>query len=53
MTFPLKLRRMLLALTCVFGLGSMAHADPRIPEFGVGAGYYGWIGIGEIGRAHV
>ena len=39
-------RRILLALTCVFGFGSMAHADPRIPEFGVGAGYYGWIGIG-------
>ena len=39
-------RRILLALTCVFGFGSMAQADPRIPEFGVGAGYYGWIGIG-------
>ena len=41
-----NLHRILLALTCVFGLGSMAQADPRIPEFGVGAGYYGWIGIG-------
>jgi hypothetical protein len=38
--------RMWLALICVFGLGSMAQANPNIPEFGVGAGYYGWIGIG-------
>jgi hypothetical protein len=39
-------RRMLFALICVSSLGSIAQADPNIPEFGVGAGYYGWIGIG-------
>jgi hypothetical protein len=39
-------RRMLFALICVSSLGSIAQADPSIPEFGVGAGFYGWIGIG-------
>ena len=44
-------RRILYALLCVSSLGSIAQAnpsipDPNIPEFGVGAGYYGWIGIG-------
>jgi hypothetical protein len=46
-----RFRRVLLALICVSSLGSIANADPNtpdptIPEFGVGAGYYGWIGIG-------
>jgi hypothetical protein len=41
-----RFRRVLCRLILVMGFGSVAQADPRIPEFGVGAGYYGWIGIG-------
>ena len=46
-----KSRQTLLPLVCALSLGSIALADPTIPdpsipEFGVGAGYYGWIGIG-------
>jgi hypothetical protein len=44
-----RVRRGLIPLVCAFGLGSVALADPSIPEFGVGAGYHSWIGIG----AHV
>jgi hypothetical protein len=46
-----RFRQVLLALICVSSVGSIAQADPNtpdptIPEFGVGAGFYGWIGIG-------
>jgi hypothetical protein len=40
-----RFKQILFSLMCVC-LGSVAQADPAIPEFGVGAGYYGWIGIG-------
>jgi hypothetical protein len=41
-----RFRQVLFALICASSLGSIAQADSNIPEFGVGAGYYGWIGIG-------
>jgi hypothetical protein len=46
-----RFRQVLFALICASSFGSIALADPKtpdptIPEFGVGAGYYGWIGIG-------
>ena len=46
-----RLRQVVIALICFSSLGSIAQADPNTPEsntveFGVGAGYYAWIGIG-------
>lgn len=41
-----RLRQVVIALILVSSFGSIAQADPTIPEFGVGAGFYGWIGIG-------